>query len=70
MNLRVTALGLAAHVQDPRLQREEGKSEDPSSYPARLCFNTAQGKGDSSEDSQDMFKALGSGVQSQELQRK
>lgn len=70
MNLRAIALGLAAHVQDPRLQQEEGKSKDTLSYPVRLCFKTTKGRGYSSEDSHGMFKALGSGVQSQELQRK
>lgn len=70
VNLRATELSLAAFVQDLKLHQEKGKSKDILNYPVRLHFKTTEGMGYSSEDSRGMFKALGSGVQSQELQRK
>lgn len=71
VNLRATELSLAAaYVQDLKLHQEEGKSKDILSYPVRLHFKTTKGRGCSSEDLHGMFKGLGSGVQSQELQRK
>lgn len=70
VDLGATELSLAACVQDLKLHQEEGKSKDILSYPVRLHFKATKGRGYSSEDSNGMFKALGSGVQSQELQRK
>lgn len=61
---------VAACVQDLKLHQEEGKSKDILSYPVRLHFKATKSRGYSSEDWNGMFKALGSGVQSQELQRK